>query len=169
MSNIYFSFSKLQNTYLMQKLLWSIDQNRQLLNVLNHNMIWDKISKKIKYWTGSVYLTNISTMQVSQSLMVLFLLHFLFLAISSLNEHQLFVVKKCLPYENFMGIAYILNRDPVSDQQLSDLAVNLGENLTIFQFQRFNLFFLTFQVISVRLVFQSSILYFFILIVCVLI
>jgi len=68
-----------------------------------------------------------------------------------------------------MGIAYILNRDPVSDQQLSDLAVNLGENLTIFQFQRFNLFFLTFQVISVRLVFQSSILYFFILIVSVLI
>jgi len=73
---------------------------------------------------------------------ILFMLQFSFLPISSLNEQQQFVIKKCLPKENFIKIAYILNNEPESDQKMSDLTINLGENTTIFQFKRFKSFML---------------------------
>jgi len=78
-------------------------------------------------------------MQISERLTILFSLQLLFLSISTQNE-QLSIVKRCLPSENFIEIAYILNIDQNSDKQLSDLANNLGENMTTFQYKRFKLF-----------------------------
>ena len=74
-------------------------------------------------------------MQLTHVHIILLLVSFLFSTISSLNE-QLNVVRKCLPRESFMDIAYILNRDLNSDQKLIELASNLVKNITTFQIKR---------------------------------
>jgi len=74
-------------------------------------------------------------MQLSEVHFTLFLLQFLFSTILSLNN-QLTIVKKCLPSESFMDITYIINRNIYSDQNQSDLVIDLGENMRVFQTRR---------------------------------
>lgn len=74
-------------------------------------------------------------MQLSKVHIILFLSQFLFSTILSLNN-QLTIVKKCLPSESFMDITYIINRNINSDQNQSDLVIDLGENMTVFQSRR---------------------------------
>jgi hypothetical protein len=95
-------------------------------------------------------------MQLRKVQIILFLLSFLFSTISSFNE-QLSIVKKCLPSENFMDIAYIINKDLSSDQQLYQLATNLGENMTTFQIKRLLLLVLIFSKCYCEEFYQSSI------------
>jgi hypothetical protein len=74
-------------------------------------------------------------MQLSEVHFTLFLLQLLFSTILSLNN-QLTIVQKCLPSESFMNITYIINRNINSDQNQSDLVIDLGENMRVFQTRR---------------------------------